>query len=376
MALGKTIGLSDIINARGTFTPLGVSRSHVEVQAAVATVLGAYVLIEGMQEAVSAHLVEFSGAEAGTVVHCAAAAVTLAVAACMTMENADAVARLPDADGLARRVLLPACHNVNYGQPIEQAVRLAGGQPNLVGTKAEWDLADLGHALSHDDICCLLLVSSRLTGGNGPDMAAAVALAKDRNIPVIIDGAAQDMRVRQLVSTGADLVILSGQKYLAGPTAGLVVGSRAAVTAVRAQEKGIGRGMKASKEAIAGTIAALEIRANLDIETWQIDQTRKLERFIHEVRGLPGVETFSQPDPTGLPFARVVLELAPEFDAGKVIHHLQSFDPPIFVMDHMVRSNKLVLEITSLREDELDYVTMRLKGLLTQRPDRVLRIDY
>lgn len=356
----------EIINARGTFTPLGVSRSPAEVQDAVGKALGAYFCLEELQQAASAHLVRFSGAEAGTVVHCAAAAVTLAVAACITMGDAEAIARLPEAEGLPRRVLLPASHNVNYGQPIEQAVRLAGGQPDLVGTEARCDLNDLADAMSQDEICCLLLVSSRLTRGPALDITAAVALARSRNIPVIIDGAAQDMRVGHLVGTGADLVIFSGQKYLSGPTAGLVVGSSAAVAAVRAQEKGIGRGMKASKEAIAGTIAALKARAILDLETWQAAQHEKLERFLGEANALSAVNAFSEPDPTGLPFARAVLEIAPPFNAVETIRKLQSLSPPVFVMDHLVHFNKLVLEITSLRNDEIDTILASLEHVLRE----------
>ena len=364
MAVFEKAGLREVINARGTFTPLGVSRSPAEVQEAVGKALGSYLCIEELQEAASASLVRFSGAEAGTVVHCAAAAVTLAVAACMTMGDADAVARLPEADGLARRVLLPVGHDVNYGQAIEQAVRLSGGLPDVVGTEAGCDLNLLANAMSRDDTCSLLLVSSRLTRGPALNMTSAVALAKERGIPVIIDGAAQDMRVAHLIGTGADLVILSGQKYLSGPTAGLVVGSRAAVAAVRAQEKGIGRGMKASKEAIAGTLAALEVRANLDLENWRAAQSEKLNWFLGEASELSGLNAFAEPDPTGLPFARVVLELAPGFCAEETIRQLKSLDPPVFVMDHLVNSNRLVLEIVSLRQDELELILAGLKCLL------------
>ena len=83
-------------------------------------------------------------------------------------------------------------------------------------------------------------------------MSKAVKLAKNLGVPTIIDGAAQDFRIEELLETGADVVLVSGQKYLASPTAGLVFGKREYVDAVRAQDKGIGRGMKATKEAIIG----------------------------------------------------------------------------------------------------------------------------
>ena len=43
MEKGGLQGLTPVINARGTFTPLGVSRSSAGVQQAVAEMLGRYV---------------------------------------------------------------------------------------------------------------------------------------------------------------------------------------------------------------------------------------------------------------------------------------------------------------------------------------------
>lgn len=86
----------------------------------------------------------------------------------------------------------------------------------------------------------------------------AVAAAHAQGLPAIIDAAAQDMRIDDLLKTGADLVLVSAHKYLASPTAGLVIGKKHMVDAVRAQGKGIGRAMKASKEAICDVLATIE----------------------------------------------------------------------------------------------------------------------
>jgi seryl-tRNA(Sec) selenium transferase len=88
-------------------------------------------------------------------------------------------------------------------------------------------------------------------------------------VPAIIDGAAQFPRVPDLLAAGADLVQVSGQKYLGSPRAGLVAGSWSLVQAVRAQEKGIGRVMKPTKEAIVGVIAALEEWQAFDRMKWE-----------------------------------------------------------------------------------------------------------
>jgi seryl-tRNA(Sec) selenium transferase len=107
-------------------------------------------------------------------------------------------------------------------------------------------------------------VSSRLTKGAPIDLGAAAATAHKHGVPAVSDDAAQDFRVRDLLQTGADLVIVSAQKYLGGPTAGLIVGRQPLIAAVRAQERGSGRAMKASKEAIAGALAAISERSAMD----------------------------------------------------------------------------------------------------------------
>ena len=103
------------------------------------------------------------------------------------------------------------------------AIRLAGAVPIIAGSESNCTTANIAHALAAERTACPLLVSSRLTRGTAVDLAAAVATVQALGVPAIIDGAAQDMRLDDLLATGADLVLVSAQKYLAAPTAGLIV---------------------------------------------------------------------------------------------------------------------------------------------------------
>ena len=226
MTIHDRHGLTKVINARGTFTPLGVSRSSARVGRAVAEALQGYVVIDELQELASRKIADFAGSEAGAVTHCTAAGITLSIAATMTGTSQDRIAALPDTKGMPDRVVLPANHAVDYGHPILQAVRLAGATPVLAGSVDACSIIDLESELDHADSCCLLLVSSRLTTGRPVDLASAVDASHRRGIPAILDGAAQDMRIGELTATGADLILVSAQKYLASPTAGLVIGRR------------------------------------------------------------------------------------------------------------------------------------------------------
>ncbi len=364
LSLHARYGLRPVINACGTFTPLGVSRSPPDVGVAVAQALGEFFVMDELQLVAGQALAAWSGAQDGAVTHCVAAGITMSVAAAMAGEAPDAVAALPDSHGLPSRVVMPAGMAINYGHPIVTDIRLAGATPVLAGTELQCSLQALEQALAQEGVACLLLVSSRLVRGSFPDLASAVALAHRRGVPVIIDGAAQDMRLPELLASGADAVLASAHKYLAAPTAGVVVGTAPFVRAFRAQERGIGRAMKASKEAIVGVLAALELRQALDLPAWRAAQQHKVDGFIERVAAIAGLRAAAQPDAAGLPFARVCLQVDAATQAGwsaeALVRTLRGATPAVRVMEHAVAQGQLVLELVPLRQYELDEIIRQL----------------
>ncbi|SDM65970.1 beta-eliminating lyase-related protein [Allokutzneria albata] len=343
MGIHERLRLSRVINARGTYTPLGVSRSSAAVVAAVAEALPEFVVMDELADRASEIIADATGAQAGAVVHCTAAAITVAVAAAMAGTDPGRIAALPDTEGMKDRVVVPEGHAVNYGQSNLQAIRLSGARVSLVRQE---------ELTFTDDVACMVLVSSRLAREQ-IDLAAAVLAAHDHGVPVIIDGAAQYPRVGELLATGADAVLVSGQKYLAAPTAGLVLGTREFVRAVRAQDKGIGRGMKPTKEAIAGVIAAI---GEWRTDPWLAAEAAKVADFVREAGKIPGIAARQWPDPAGLPVSRAVLTVE---DAAGLAAELAAGDPPIFVLAH---GDELVLELVSLADSEVRVILDRLRG--------------
>ncbi|MGW6279820.1 aminotransferase class V-fold PLP-dependent enzyme [Kribbella sp. NPDC055071] len=362
MSIHDRYRLSVVINARGTFTPLGVSRSSYGVAEAVAQALPEFFVMDELADRASEAIAQVTGAQAGAVVHCTAAGITLAVAATMTGADPRRIATLPDATDMHHRVVMPACHVVDYGHSILQAIRLAGAHVDLAGDENRCGIGDLEEELDGPDVSCLVLVSSRLTQGEPIDLVAAIRAAHRRSVPAIVDGAAQFPRVADLLATGADLVLVSGQKYLGSPTAGLIAGSWPLIQAVRAQDKGIGRGMKATKEAIIGVIAALEEWQAFDRMKWEADELAKVVGFADAAGKIPEVSAEVVRDPTGLQVSRVLLKVP---DAKRVATELEAGTPPIYVMTDRVADDELVLELVPLGADEIATVIARLWAVLT-----------
>jgi L-seryl-tRNA(Ser) seleniumtransferase len=362
------LGLRRVINGRGTYTPLGVSRSPEPVARAVAESLRHFVDMEELAEVAGQRIAALTGAEWGTVTNCTAASITLSVAAIMTGGNPTKVRQLPDTRGMKRRVVMQAGHLVDYGQPIEQAVRLSGAEVTVAGSETASTSADLEAALSAQGVACLLLVSSRLCRGEMVSAPDAVTLARGRGIPTIMDAAAQDLRLAEVIATGADLVLTSAQKYLSAATAGLVLGRREYVEALRAQEKGIGRGMKAGKEAVAGVLAALQYRHDLDMAAWAREQDDNARAFASELNTTTPLRAELVPDPTGMPFSRVRAWVDPKTcgrNAEQLATALAAGDPLIALQDHENEGQALMFETVGMTLEEMEIIRSRIASLIS-----------
>lgn len=363
----KDLKLRKMINARGTYTPFGVSRSSDAVASAVAQSLKHYFDMSELAEVAGNRISEIYGVESVAFSHCAAGSITMAIAAILVGSDLEQVLKLPDTNGAANRVVIQAGHLVNYGHPIEQDVRVTGAEVVVAGSELGCSAEALDAALSEDGVCALLCVESRLCKSGTVPTSEAVALAHGKGLPVIIDAAAQDLRLDEVIGFGADLTICSAQKYLSAPTCGLALGRRSLTDAMQMQEKGIGRAMKPTKEGIIGTLAAVEERASMDMDVWTTAQKQKSLEFADLLNRLPGVSTSCVPDQTGLPFTRVQA-VFDEKALGKTVSQLNQqlaeSDPQISVQEHELGDGVMNFEIVGLDEGELKIIYERLSDLL------------
>lgn len=373
MDLFQKYGLRRVINACGKMTHLAGAIVLPEIAAAASESLSHFFVLDELQAAAGKMIAEATGAESGCVTACTAAGITLSVAASMTGTSLPRVLQLPDTDGMASRVLIQKGHCVNYGNPITQAIRLAGATAVELGTVNRCGPDFIRYEMEKGGVTAIVHVESHHTVRYGwVPLPEVVALAHEFNVPVIVDGAAQDQRLRELIATGADIVLTSAHKYLCSTTGGIVCGRKDLVDAVYLQNRGIGRPMKAGKEAIIGAMAALEYRSKQDVATWTAEQDRKMHLVLESLTGIDGLTLSIDPDPNGCPFSRARLTLdsaASGYSAAALRDALEDGDPTIVVRAHHSDEGYINIDAIEMTDDEIEFTCTRVRELLTPASD-------
>ena len=370
MDLYERYGLRRVINAYDKSTALSGAIVPPQIVEVVAECLRHPYELDAIQNAAGAAIAEATGAEWGCVTACAAAGITLGVAASMTGADAAKVAQLPDTNGMPNRAVIQKGHCISFGAPVSQMIRLSGAEVVEAGHANACRPWQIEHELARGSVAALVAVESYHTvryGGVGlPDLAR---LAHGAGVPLIVDGATQELRLRELVATGADLVICSAHKYLASTTAGIVAGRRDLVEAVKLQSQGIGRGMKAGKEAIFGVLAAFESPVWRDTPQWTAEQERKAERIVGLLAGIDGLTVAIDPDPNGCPFPRVRLWL----DAEATGHRPASLraalakgDPTVVARVYNPDEGCVYLNATEMTDEEIDFACGKIRAVLAE----------
>jgi D-glucosaminate-6-phosphate ammonia-lyase len=297
-----------------------------------------------------------------------AAGITLTVAATMTGSDLGRIGQLPDTSGMRNEVLIQKGHAVNFGAPIEQMIRLAGGKVREVGTVNKTTSSQIEAGLGPNTAAAMFVVSHHTTRYGFVQLNEFVEICHRHGVPVIVDGAAQDHQIARLVASGADLIVVSLQKYLAGPTGGVVCGRKELVKATYLQNLGIGRPMKIGKEGIFGAIATLEERIALDLDEWASAQESKAAFLASCLTDLPGIAVSLERDSVGQPVTRVRLsvdERTTGISAEAICQALQHGTPSIKPRAHHTDEGWFYLEPNHVTEDEMVTTANRLREIVT-----------
>lgn len=366
MDLHERYGLTRIVNGLGKATILANAQVPPDVIEVVSASLRHSFDADELQRAAGREIAEFSGAEAGFVTASCAAGITLSVAACMTGRDAGKVAQLPDTEGMTREVIIQKGHAMNFGAPVTQMARLAGARVREVGTVNGTSPEDLESAIGPETAAILFVVSQYALPRCVP-LPEVVRIAHAHGVPVVVDAAAQEFLLRDIVATGADLVTCSGHKYLAGTVSGLVCGRRELIDAVALQNQGIGRPMKVGKEGIFGLLAALDSHRRLDVAAFYRRIEERVDHLCGVLGDVPGVRAEKTNDPTGNPWTRARISIDPqvvELDAATVCRTAARHDPAVVLRQYHAAEGYFEIEVIELTSEEMEIVEDTLRRIL------------
>jgi L-seryl-tRNA(Ser) seleniumtransferase len=374
------LGLRPVINASGTMTSLGASIVVPEAIAAMGELLPQFVEMGDLHRLASRAVAAATGAEAGFVTASCSAGITLSVAAAMTGADLAAIERLPDVTGLKDEVVLLAGHMVDYGAPVEQAVRLAGARVVPVGQATSAHGYQVAGAITERTAAALYVVSHHVARYGMVPLSTFVDIAHARGVPVIVD-AASEYDLTGFLAAGADIAVYSAHKFLGGPTGGLVAGRKDLVRATYLQNRGIGRGMKAGKETLIGAVAALQAWGRRDHAAVRVREREALDHWLSVLDGRPGIYADIEADPTGNPLDRLRVVVVPDearLAAWDLVDALAAGDPPVIARDHEVELGFFYLDPCNLHPGQEFIVGRRLAEILdeAQRRNEPLVSDF
>lgn len=365
-------GLRRVINASGTETVHGASRCSPAVVAAVDAVLPAWVEIADLQRAAGEVIASVTGAESGMITGCSAAGIAVCVAAAMAGADRARAEQLPDTTGMKCRVILQKGHEVNFGAPLSQMIRLTGAAVTEIGTATFCQPFHLEAALADDVAAAVFVISHHTVQSGLIPLAQFCAICRSRGIPVIVDAAAE-YDWRGIMAAGPTALVFSAQKAAAGTTAGVVAADADFIRACLMQERGIGRAMKAGKEGIAGAMAALVQWREMDADAVRQGERARLARAERELSGIPGLRLEIEPDPPGNPFDRLKLHVAPAvagFNAFDLAEALAAGEVKVVLRSLHADRGYLLLDTRRIDEAELDLVVGKIRSVFADRAPR------
>ncbi|QLG61050.1 aminotransferase class V-fold PLP-dependent enzyme [Halorarum salinum] len=387
------LGVPTVINCAGEQTRISGTLMRPEAADAMRRAANAYVHLGDLQSRAGELITEATGAEAGYVTNGAASALTLGTAACIADNDYEVMNTLPRTDDVPDEVVIPCAHRNEY----EVAYRVAGARLVSAG------MNDLGNGLESVEPWEVAAAITDSTAAvtyvdrphNQLSLQSVIDVAHERDVPVIVDAAAElppTENLRRYIDVGADLVAFSGGKAVRGPqTTGILAGRAELVQSVALQHlpsgthedlwdpprslidpdsvpgmprHGIGRPMKVGKEELVGLIRALELFLEEDesevLREWN-ERASFLMKKLREIDGLV-VSVCNEDEPDTVTVLHVGLESTEELDIETLIRRLRAENPRIFVGEQTLNQGVFRIVPKTLTTDEARHVVDRIRA--------------
>lgn len=284
----RSIGVEPIINCRGAYTIIGGSLELPPVREAMEAASHNFVQYDELAEGIGQRLADLTQSEWGMVSAGCAAGMKHITAACVTGGDPEKLIRIPDLTGFDKNeVIIPLYSRNTY----DHAVRNIGVKIVHVSNAAELEKA----INSKTAMIYVNAVNGSFTG-QPFSLEVIAAVAKPKNIPILIDAAAENLTIPSVhIKRGADLVAYSGGKAIRGPQcAGLMLGRKDILQSAwqaSAPHHGPGRDNKVGREEMIGMMAAVETWLKRDHDAEYKSWMARLNNIAKKALTTEGVKT-------------------------------------------------------------------------------------
>jgi len=234
-----------------------------------------------------------------------------------------------------------------------------------------------------------------------PPLEEVTEIGNKYNIPVIVDAAPQVPPIENLykfIDLGADFVCISGGKGICGPQAsGILCGRRDLIASAVIQmldvggnfdtwdpppslipkeklrgspERGIGRSMKVSKEAIIGLLVAIENLSEKKFTVRTEHQRQILEGIRLRLEGIDGLEMTVSEDRSVYPSLTIKIdEQTAGQSAAEVSQKLKDGKPSILVGYMYLHQGMITISSINMDEEIASTLSDRLYSVFTRHYD-------
>lgn len=314
----RSVGVEPVINCMGTYTIIGGSIERPAVRAAMEAASHNFVQYDELADGIGQRLAELTGAEWGMVSAGCAAGLKHVTAACVTGGNPEKLIRIPNLAGLDKtEVIIPRYSRNAY----DHGIRNIGVTIVHVNTPEE-----LEKAINPRTAMIYITAGSGSATGQPLSLEVIAGIAKPKNVPVLIDAAAENLTVPPVhLKRGATIVAYSGGKAICGPQcAGLLLGDKDILMSAwqaSSPHHGPGRDNKVGREEMIGMLAGVEDWVKRDHEADWKRWLSWLDTISRKVSSINGVTTRVH-EPEGLSNKTPVLFVS--WDSSKF--HVNGFD--------------------------------------------------
>ena len=366
----ERLGVTPIINAAGSITRLGGSRTRPETLKLMSQAARVMVNIDDLNRAAGKELARLTGAEAGFVCSGAAGGLVLQAAAVIAGDDPVKMRQLPNTDGLKNEIAIHTMHRFPY----DQAYRAAGARLVEFGDYLfthPWQLEGaINERTAAVAYLCAPFSSNRVL-----PLESVCEIAHAHDVPVIVDAASMlppRANLYRYLRAGADMVVYSGGKGIRGPQgSGILVGRADLIKAAAAQANPaqfLGRGMKVAKEEIIGLVASMAAFVEED-EAAEMDTYRAMvQTVVDALVELPGLRISLEHDGTNYLLPQAVIRFADDWrgpSRDALAAALELGDPQIYLQG-LGGPQELAVDPLNLTEEEVEVVIRRLREELTR----------